>query len=61
MGASSFPFENIEEDGEFLVRAFGLSNELDVKIESEYPVTFNITNIESRAKFNARDSLLERR
>jgi len=60
-GDTPFPFENIEQDGEFLVRAFGLSSELDIKIESEYPVTFNITNIESRAKFNVRDSLLERR
>jgi hypothetical protein len=57
----TFPYDNIEEDGEFLARVFGLSNETIVKIESDYPVPFNITNIEFRGKFNSRDSLLERR
>ena len=60
-GSSPFPFETIEEDGEFLVRIFGLSTELDVSIESDYPSPFNITNIEFRGKFSSRDSLLERR
>ena len=60
-GESPFPFDSTEEDGEFLVRVFGLSSELDIRIESEYPTPFNITNIEFRGKYSARDSLLERR
>jgi len=60
-GDEPFPFKNLEIDGEFLMRVFGLSNELSIKIESDYPVPFNITNIEFRGKFSSRDSLLERR
>tara|TARA_R110000824_G_scaffold227575_1_gene415382 strand:- start:3313 stop:6003 length:2691 start_codon:yes stop_codon:yes gene_type:complete len=60
-GDEPFPFSNLETDGEFLMRVFGLSSELSIKIQSSYPVPFNITNIEFRGKFSSRDSLLERR
>lgn len=55
------PMSPVEADGEFLVRVFGLSNEIKITIESEYTTPFNITNIEFRGKFNKKDSLLERR
>ena len=58
---AEIPMSPIETDGEFLVRIFGLTNELKIKIESEYHTPFNITNVEFRGKFNKRDSLLERR
>ena len=58
---STFPLTGWEEDGEFFVRVFGLSNELVIKIESDHPAPFNLTNIEFRGKFNAKDTVLERR
>tara|TARA_R110000824_G_scaffold96585_7_gene231208 strand:+ start:1376 stop:3943 length:2568 start_codon:yes stop_codon:yes gene_type:complete len=51
----------LENDGEFLVRLLGLSNELTIAITSEHPEPFNITNMEFRGKFNKKDSLIERR
>jgi hypothetical protein len=57
----SFPLNSISDDGEHLVRVFGLSNEMDLKIISDTPLPLNITNIEFRGKFNKVDSVLERR
>jgi hypothetical protein len=58
---SEIDFDTIQHDGEFLVRLLGLSNELTISIESQYPEPFNITNLEFRGKFHKIDSIIERR
>ena len=58
---STFPLGWLDKDGEYLVRIFGMAEELDITIESDFISPFNITNIEFRGKFNKKDSLLERR